>query len=453
MGEQMNLGFVGRGSRGLLVVFSVVSVMRGAPVSGGVIELPKTGQISCWDEAGTVIPCTGTGQDGDYDTDILPEGQEHRFVKRDSQGEDLSDDAAEWSIVYDNVTNLEWEVKQDKNNVADYSNPHDTDNKYTWYDSNTLTNGGDAGTPGEDTDTKDFLKALNDDGYGGDSEYSWRLPTVKELAFIGDRGEYNPSINTSYFPHTADDEGTYQNYWSSVSVSGTPYIAWTVKFNDARVEPFYDKSQEHYARAVRGKKLSYRGFINDKSEGTVIDISTGLMWQKAEADDPDEGNRLTWQESLDYCKKLNDPEQEPSIGSYDDWRLPSINEFQSLFDYTKIYDTDPMTGESVQGRAIDIAAFPDVTQSYYFSSSTSVQSGKRHNAWCIMTSSGYIYRTGKTSDYPVRVVRGPVPTLFPYLIQALKTLAGIETEISYDINSDGKLGLEEIVSLLQIIAE
>lgn len=424
-------------------------------------NVPDTGQETCYDSAGTEIACADTGQDGEYNTEILPEGQDHRFIKRDSQGEDIPD-AAEWSIVYDNVTNLEWEVKQAKDGVSDYSNPHDADNTYTWYDSNDLTNGGDAGTPGEDTDTEDFVNALSDENFGGDAEYPWRLPTVKELAFIADRGKYNPAINTDYFPHTAEKEGTYQNYWTSVSVSPTPEfpdtnrIAWTVKFNDARVENFYHKSKDnqYYVRAVRGKKLSYGGFIENKTDGTVTDISNGLMWQKAEAVDPDPeiGNRLNWEESLDYCKKLNDPEQEPSVGGYDDWRLPNINELQSLFNYSKIYHTDPVTGETVHNRAIDITAFPDVTQSYYCSSTTSAEAGKRHNSWCIMTVTGYIYRTGKSTDYPVRVVRGPV-SRFPYLIQALKSLAGFESEISYDVNGDGKLGMEDVLSLLQVLAE
>jgi hypothetical protein len=31
----------------------------------GTIQLPKTGQTTCWDKNGTQIPCAGTGQDGD----------------------------------------------------------------------------------------------------------------------------------------------------------------------------------------------------------------------------------------------------------------------------------------------------------------------------------------------------------------------------------------------------
>ena len=64
-------------------------------------------------------------------------------------------------MVYDVVTGLIWEVKQDKDDTQNYSNPNDADNTYTWYDSNPETNGGDAGTPGTGTDTEDFINALN----------------------------------------------------------------------------------------------------------------------------------------------------------------------------------------------------------------------------------------------------------------------------------------------------
>ncbi|KJR40366.1 hypothetical protein MCHI_003737 [Candidatus Magnetoovum chiemensis] len=49
----------------------------------------------------------------------------------------------------------------------DYTNPHDADNTYTWYDGNPATNGGYAGAAGEGTDTEDFIKALNDSKFGG----------------------------------------------------------------------------------------------------------------------------------------------------------------------------------------------------------------------------------------------------------------------------------------------
>ncbi len=35
------------------------------PGHSGVIALPQTGQTVCYDSLGDIIPCLGTGQDGD----------------------------------------------------------------------------------------------------------------------------------------------------------------------------------------------------------------------------------------------------------------------------------------------------------------------------------------------------------------------------------------------------
>jgi hypothetical protein len=69
-----------------------------------------------------------------------------------------------------------WEVKTNDGSI------HDRDNKYTWCDTNPLTNGGYQGTCGSGTDTMDFIQALNDAHFGGYSD--WRLPSVKEISTL-----------------------------------------------------------------------------------------------------------------------------------------------------------------------------------------------------------------------------------------------------------------------------
>jgi hypothetical protein len=121
------------------------------------------------------------GQDGNYT--INPPS----YTKLDAQGNDLADDAPSWVMVRDNVTRLIWEMKTDDGSI------HDKDNKYTWYDSNPTTNGDNAGTPGDGTDTEDFINALNAANFGGHSD--WRMPTVNELRSIVDYGRSDPAIN------------------------------------------------------------------------------------------------------------------------------------------------------------------------------------------------------------------------------------------------------------------
>ena len=45
----------------------------------------------------------------------------------------------------------------------------------------------------------------------------------------------------------------------------------------------------------------------------------------------DSGKGMTWQEALEYAENYN-------YGGYDDWRLPSIKELQSIVDYDRSPD-------------------------------------------------------------------------------------------------------------------
>lgn len=117
------------------------------------------------------------------------------YTKLDGNGNALTDDADSWVMVRDNDTGLIWETKTDDGTI------HDHDNQYTWYNSNLATNCGNAGTPGDGTNTENFIKALNNANYGGFSD--WRLPTLRELCtIIYDMPPQELSINTNYFPNT-----------------------------------------------------------------------------------------------------------------------------------------------------------------------------------------------------------------------------------------------------------
>ncbi len=127
--------------------------------------VPDTGQTKCYDNT-KEIPCPPEGepfygQDANYN--INPPS----YTKLDANGNVVSDSAASWVMVRDNVTGPIWEVKTNKDGVKNYNDPHDADNTYTWYDPDPGTNGGDAGTPGNGTDTKDFIDALNTARFGG----------------------------------------------------------------------------------------------------------------------------------------------------------------------------------------------------------------------------------------------------------------------------------------------
>ena len=274
--------------------------------------LPDTGQDQCYDNIGS-IACPTSGQDF-YGQDSQCQ-RPRSYTKLGVNGNDLLDTVSEWSTVRDNVTGLIWEIKQAKDEVQDYTNPNDADNTYTWYDSEPTTNGGDAGLDGSGTDTSDFIDALNDTRYGGYND--WRLPTVKELFRLIDRSGVSPPIDEVFFPSIIN----YENYWTSNSYCTNPSLAWYVKFYRGACV-WGEQSSESYVRAVRSSssELSLNHLMSN-GDGTATDIDTGLMWQYCAV-----GN-LDWQGALAYCENL-------ILEGSDDWRLPDVNELQSLVDYS-----------------------------------------------------------------------------------------------------------------------
>lgn len=66
----------------------------------------------------------------------------------------------------------------------------------------------------------------------------------------------------------------------------------------------------------------FADFSRDNNTQIVTDNKTGLEWQDNEA------SRKTWGNAIKYCENLE-------LGGYDDWRLPNINELNSLLDESR----------------------------------------------------------------------------------------------------------------------
>lgn len=105
----------------------------------------------------------------------------------------------------------------------------------------------------------------------------------------------------------------------------------------------------------------------DNGDETITDKLTGLIWTKdgnlIETKDPDFNNdgilrygRVRWKNALDYVAKLN---AESYLG-YTDWRLPNVNELESLINVDK-------SGISIW---LNSQGFSNVTSDSYWSSST-----------------------------------------------------------------------------------
>lgn len=209
---------------GLLLVTSV-SVFAGNNAGGNFSLWPDTGQNLCYDDQGNEIACPTEGEPF-Y-------GQDAQYQNPNQSYSPLNGG----TMVQDNVTGLIWEVKTTEPGI------HYKYDIYNWCDTNPDTNGGHEGTCGGDSDTKNFINTLNNNKFGGYSD--WRLPTLKELVTLLDHSRINPSINTALFPNTAPF-----SYWSSTTHAEVPGGAWYVEFSIGYVQ--YGPKSGLYVRAVRG---------------------------------------------------------------------------------------------------------------------------------------------------------------------------------------------------------
>lgn len=176
------------------------------------------------------------------------------FVKLDANGDALADQAADyattpWDCVVDNVTGLMWEVKT----PSGAGGLRDAAHTYTWYNSASATNGGNAGTANGGTcndatncDTEKYVAQVNAARLCGYSD--WRLPTRREFRSIVDHSTttIGNTIDTNYFPNTVN---TF--YWTATTQATNAAGAWTTVFLNGGDNAQY-KSGAKQVRLVRG---------------------------------------------------------------------------------------------------------------------------------------------------------------------------------------------------------
>ena len=179
-------------------------------------------------------------------------------------------------------------------------------------------------------EAQDYIDELNNNNTLGHGD--WRLPTIEELSTLVDAGRSAPAID----PLFSDTVEAY--YWSSTPYAADPIFAWTVRFNDGAIYR-RDKTFLYYVRAVRGLQYGPFGNFISNNDGTITDTTTELMWQQCGYGQTWDVNTNSctgsaelqlWEDAQGYVQALNDT----SALGYDDWRLPTRNELQSLIDYS-----------------------------------------------------------------------------------------------------------------------
>ena len=196
-------------------------------------------------------------------------------------------------------------------------------------------------------DIADYVKNCDTGGYR-----DWRLPGIKELlslaVFNGDVRKAIPYINTNYFgfeypvdekyfrnPLADDPNGNRMidvQYISSNEYVGTIMRGdegvFGFNFADGHIKcyPKYRGRRgapKFYVLLVRGNNDYGKNKFVDNGDGTITDLATGLMWQKA-----DDGIARNWEDALSYAENLE-------LAVYDDWYLPDVKELHSIVDYTR----------------------------------------------------------------------------------------------------------------------
>ncbi len=265
-------------------------LLPGATMAAGIND---TGQTVCYDDQvafpNPVVCSAAVGgdagvnprQDGRYGRDAAAaSGQLTKFgagvagfdfTKIANDGNPLSAGAAlganttDWACTKDNVTGLTWEIKTT-------SGLRSVAHTYAWYSTDGTTNGytppspqvgaGSAGAElgelGTDTcggtlagapynnqcNTQYFVAAVNAVGLCGHSD--WRLASRRELLSIVRAGTSGPSVDSIYFPNTAN-----ASYWTGKTTNGW-LRAYTVNFVGGAAD-YSNKTQNRWrARLVRG---------------------------------------------------------------------------------------------------------------------------------------------------------------------------------------------------------
>jgi hypothetical protein len=196
----------------------------------------------------------------------------------------------------------------------------------------------------------DAMKNYNTDCNG------WRLPRIDELNTIGEHGKYDPAINSTIFPNTP----TSTTWSASVYVNDSDY-AWIVDFRHANNKK-YGKNYYGEVRLVRGLACSFdtppTNDFTDHNDGTVTHTKTGLMWQRCVIGQTWTGAMCDGSPStMNYETAIK---QTSTLGNYNDWRLPTLNELKTIVEY-KSYS-----------RANNTTIFPNAQSVGFWSASVSM---------------------------------------------------------------------------------
>ena len=344
--------------RKVVLMVCIVMLVNSPAVFAALVNLPQTGQTTCYDETGAAIPdCTGTGQDGDYRAGV-PWDPNTRFTVGTGTESDC---------ITDNLTGLMW-----------LRGPEDTER--TWQEA------------------LDYANSFDRCGHT-----DWRVPNLIELESLSYDGQ-----GWFYTAYWLNDQGftniALQPYWTSTTNRNSSTQAWAKNFTTGDISA-NGKTSLYRTFLVRGTTsgpalvwqtgqttcydetgaaipdCTGTGQDGDHQAGVswdpntrftpgtgteadcVIDNLTGLMWVKAPGD-----TTRTWQEALTHANTI-DP------CGHTDWRVPNKKEQLSIINFGVANNADWLNtrgfsnvGTSIHWASTHRNAFP--SQAWYIDVAT-----------------------------------------------------------------------------------
>jgi hypothetical protein len=383
-----------------IFLFGILGSYTGSGGAAAANKTPlKTGQILCYDAAGALTACAGTGQDGE-----IQAGTARSYT--DNSNETISD----------NATGLMWQKCINGLSGADCTTG--TATKLTW--SNAIANCEGLATAGH-TD--------------------WKLPNINELSSLVDYSTTSPAINRTYFPNTAVND----DYWSStqnvysrpqalilefgagegtnqgpIGVGTNYFRCVRVASESAAAQPLRTNQDLCFSTTSTGwgstptAEISCTGTGQDgeyqagadrsytnNGDGTISDGSTGLMWERCPYGFP--GTECDFNENITLPTTFINIIAvctNSTTGGYTDWRLPNVNELSGLLQYKRLIDEN---GSGPLDLYLDRTYFPNPGYSHLqeYTSSTRIPSSS--SAWVVHVY-GEIFTSG-AQDFNTRCVR------------------------------------------------
>jgi len=258
-----------------------------------------SGQTRCYDYGGNTVACAGSGQDAE--TRCGRAWPEPRFETRAN-------------MVLDRLTDLIW-----------------------------LRHAAPAGFPLTWREALDFVAVLNRQAASGGSD--WRLPNRRELRSLISHQTRRPALPEGH-PFREVFTG---GYWSSTTAVISPAHAWTVDMDGGRM--FYGgKDQSYMVWPVRGQSamLTVTGqlhcyddwgtVMNCTGSGQDAEYATGVAWPEPRFHVHGDAveDRLTglvWRREASLFEATDWPGALANVARLGEpWRLPTINELESLVD-------------------------------------------------------------------------------------------------------------------------